>query len=302
MKARLDPAEPLTQAVRETAGALIEAATAGLAEAREAPDSGLHKARKRFKELRSLFRLVSAGDKAFAAREQVRFRDAGRSVAGAREASALVETVDRLRKEFPRRKRRLKALRRALVARRAALGHHQETLAPAIDAAEAACAAGRLALTALSLPDGARDATNILSDGVEHSRKKARKARKHAVRRGQPEDFHALRKAIKAYALQLSMLANALAERKLRKAVTALGETLGELNDLFVLDTAMKGQDSPLSGRKAVRRARSLLRKSAARLSRKSLAEARRVLRKAPKPVESWMEGSAEEPSRAMAA
>ncbi len=302
MKARLDPAKPLTEAVRETAGALIEAAAAGLATAREAPDSGLHLARKRFKELRALLRLVSAGDKAFVTREDVRFRDAGRSIAGAREATALVETVDRLRKEFPRRKGRLKALRKALVERRAALGHHPETLAPAIDAAEAACAAGRLALTGLSLPDTAEGATTVLSGGVAHSRQRARKALKHAARRGRPEDFHDLRKAIKAYSLQLSLLADALTERKLRKALTALGETLGELNDLSVLDAAMKAADGPLRGRKAVRRARRLMRKSAARLSRKSLEEAGRLLRKVPTPVEGWTEGSEDEPSQAMAA
>ena len=97
----IDPRLPLTSEVRRIAVEEIEGALGHLAAARDDPDTALHECRKRLKSLRALLRLVRSGDEAFAQAENARYRDASAGLAGPREATALIETVDRLAEAFP---------------------------------------------------------------------------------------------------------------------------------------------------------------------------------------------------------
>ena len=101
MSFRIDPRLPLTSEVQRIAGEEIDKITAFLDSARDNPEKGLHNARKRIKALRALLRLVRPGDEAFCRAENDRFREMSQSIAGPRQASALIETIDRLIADFP---------------------------------------------------------------------------------------------------------------------------------------------------------------------------------------------------------
>src|SRR5438445_3587110 len=61
-------------------------------------DAAVHAARKRFKRIRSLVRLVRTGlGQAVYHRENACFRDAGGSLAEVRDAAVLVQTLDQLK-------------------------------------------------------------------------------------------------------------------------------------------------------------------------------------------------------------
>ena len=80
--------------------------------------------------------------------------------------------------------------------------------------------------------------------------------RKRQRKRGEPDDFHDLRKAVKAHAMHLSLLKKFWPSpvKPRRKAVDALGEKLGELHDIFVLRALLR--DEAQTARPADRNAR----------------------------------------------
>ena len=61
------------------------------------PEEVVHDARKRFKKIRAVLRLVRGGiDRRVFDRENVRFRDAGRPLSEVRDVGVLVQALDRL--------------------------------------------------------------------------------------------------------------------------------------------------------------------------------------------------------------
>ncbi len=137
MKDRIDPHKSLAGEIRRIVADEISRATADLETARTKPEKGFHETRKRLKKLRALFRLVRSADRAFWSAENIRLRDVARDLAGAREAAALVETVDRLAKEYPKETNGggLAPIRAALVRRHDRIVAGRTGLDTLIDAA-----------------------------------------------------------------------------------------------------------------------------------------------------------------------
>jgi CHAD domain-containing protein len=98
MAFRLKPDETLAQGVRRMARGQIDKALDGLTGLSGAePEEVVHDARKRFKKVRALLRLVRDGlGRKFADQEDARFRDAGRPLSEVRDAGVLVEAFDKL--------------------------------------------------------------------------------------------------------------------------------------------------------------------------------------------------------------
>ncbi len=69
--------------------------------ARDKPEQALHKCRKRLKSVRALLRLVHSGNETFCQTENQCYRQVSALLAGPREATALIETIDRLAASFP---------------------------------------------------------------------------------------------------------------------------------------------------------------------------------------------------------
>jgi CHAD domain-containing protein len=279
MSYRIDPRLPLTSEVQRIAAEEIEDALKHLATAPDNPDKALHECRKRLKSIRALLRLVRSGDEAFARAENARYREISARLAGAREAAALIETVDRLADAFPKETAdaALDPVRDRLVARRG--GVVDDDLAKAVAPALAACKAGLRKIGKLALPDQPERAADVLAEGAGKTMRRARKALRKAKDRGEPEDFHDLRKAVKAHAMHLSLLKKFWPSpvKARRKAIDALGEKLGELHDIFVLRALLLDEAQPLGSRVETRLPDRLAKRMERKLGKICLAEASKL-------------------------
>ena len=287
MSYRVDPRLSLTAEVRRIAAEELDGAVGNLETARQSPDKALHKCRKRLKNVRALFRLVRSGDENFFQAENARYRDVATSLAGRREAAALIETVDRLAAAFPDEAAGggLDAVRARLVVRRNRVLHDGEGLGAAVDGAVAACRDGLTQLDLLVLPDRPENAADILADGAGRAVRRARKALARARHAGEAEDFHDLRKAVKAHSMHLSLLKKLWPSpvKARRKAVEELGERLGELNDVFVLRALAEAEDRPLGKRGETRLLIRLLKRSEKLLRKTCLAGAEELFSDKPR-------------------
>lgn len=64
------------------------------------PHENIHEARKRFKETRAALKLFRSGLDAYYPFENVFYRDAGRSLSAARDAKAIIESLEKLEKRY----------------------------------------------------------------------------------------------------------------------------------------------------------------------------------------------------------
>ena len=285
MNYRIDPRPPLTSEVQRIAAEEIGEALRHLASARDNPDKALHECRKRLKSVRALLRLVRSGDDAFAKAENTRYRDVSAKLAVAREAGALIETVDRLAKAFADEAAggAFAPVRDRLVARRADV--LEEDLAAVVGPAVAACEAGMRRIGKLALPDQPERAAEILAEGAGKTMRRARKALQKAKKRGEPNDFHDLRKAVKAHAMHLSLLKKLWPSpvKPRRQAVDALGEKLGELHDIFVLRALLRDEAQQLGRWTEIRVPDRLAKRAERKLGKECLTEASKLFDDDPK-------------------
>ncbi|WP_455380724.1 CHAD domain-containing protein [Acidihalobacter prosperus] len=92
--------ESVADGVRRIVRERLDKVTGHLSPAEDPAQSGIHEARKRFKEIRAVLRLVQGdlGDRYLI--ENHWYRDAGRALAGIRELQAAIETWHKLRSHF----------------------------------------------------------------------------------------------------------------------------------------------------------------------------------------------------------
>lgn len=123
MSYRFKREEPVQSAVRRVALERVDRALEALA-GEAAAASGVHEARKRFKEIRALLRMLREPLGETFAVENACFRELGRQLSAARDAEAMVETLDRLVRHFPTalEKPQREAARAGLEAHRAQAG------------------------------------------------------------------------------------------------------------------------------------------------------------------------------------
>ncbi|RWK41786.1 CHAD domain-containing protein [Mesorhizobium sp.] len=277
MSYRIDPRLPLTGEVRRILAEEIGKALVHLDAARDRPEQALHKCRRQLKKIRALLRLVRPGDEVFCSTENQCYREVAALLAEPREATALIETIDRLAKNFPEQSADggLDAVRDTLVARQHEL-HGGAGLGAAIAAATAACEDGISRIDKLALPDQPEQAADVLAEGARINLRRARKALDKAGSRGDADDFHDLRKAAKTHSMHLSLLGRLWPTpiKTRRKAVDELGEKLGELHDVFVLRNLLDGGARPLGSPQETRLLSKLLKRSEKSLKKTCLAAA----------------------------
>lgn len=285
MSFRIDPRLSLTSEARRLANEQAGKIVAHLEAARHSPETGLHDARKRIKSLRALLRLVRQGDEALCRAENARFRDISNSIAGARQASALIETVDRLIGDFPDEADAagLAGIRAMLAHHRSHGAHAEAGLGAMLDAAIAESRAGAAHLETLSLPDLPEDATEVLTEGAKATLKQARRALERARKTGLAEDFHELRKATKTHAEHLLLLHKMWPrpDKARRERIDKLGQNLGTLHDVFVMQALIAAHQPPFDGAEPKQMGR-LLRRSAKALRKICIAQAGELFEEKP--------------------
>jgi CHAD domain-containing protein len=284
---RIDPRPSLTAEIRRIASEEIGEAIEDLVAARTEPEVKLHACRKHLKKLRALFRLVRSADEDFYHAENARYRDMARTLAGGREATALIETVDRLAKEFPKKAAdgQLHGLRAALVARRTALLHPDTGIHVDIDAAVAGCESGRAALASFDLPGKPQAAADLLGKGARMTMRHIAKALKVAHKHGHADNFHELRKGVKAHWMHLLLLHDFWPRpfKRRCKAVDKLGECLGDLHDLSVLHDLLGAEGDALGSQKELALLGRLIARSEKKLRKQCLRKADKLFDKPPR-------------------
>jgi CHAD domain-containing protein len=234
MSYRLDPAMPMSEALRRVAFAELEIAHGALATPPER-HSGVHSARKCLKRLRSLLLLARPGmpEPAFATLTE-RLASIARGLAPARDAAALADAVDKLERETGQGPGLgpIQSLRAWLQKRRHAAEQNLERSA-ASDAMRGLLEL-RPAFAGLAVyPDDFCS----LAKGLRRCYRTTREAFRHAFEAGHDEDLHEWRKGVQHHWRQMQLLAPCWPSELSARvdAARALSQTLGDDHDIFLL-------------------------------------------------------------------
>ena len=234
MTYRLDPAMPMSEALRRVAFAELELAHGALATPPER-HSGVHSARKCLKRLRSLLLLVRPGmpEPAFATLTE-RLGVIARGLAPARDAAALIDAVDKLERETgagpglgP-----IQSLRAWLHKRRHAAEQNLERSA-ASDAMRALLEIRPTFAGLAVYPDDFRS----LAKGLRRCYRTTRESFQQAFAAERDEDLHQWRKGVQHHWRQMQLLApcwpSELSARA--EAARSLSQVLGDDHDISLL-------------------------------------------------------------------
>lgn len=279
MSYQLDPASPMSEALRHVAFAELELAHGALAAPPER-HSGVHDARKCLKRLRSLLLLARPGmpEPAFAALYD-RLTEIARGLAPARDAQALIDASDKLERDTgagpglgP-----LQSLRAWLHKRRLAAEQNLERSA-ASDAMRGLLEL-RPAFAGLAVyPDDFAS----LAKGLRFCYRSTRKAFQHAIATGRDEDLHEWRKGVQHHWRQMQLLVPCWPSELSARVETAkaLSQMLGDDHDISLLrrlvstPTMMFGSpDETAAFLKRCRKRQRALRKEARNLGERLFAE-----------------------------
>jgi CHAD domain-containing protein len=280
---RLEQDEKLSDGIRGVLEGQVQRA-AGHLQGRddESPDEAVHEARKSFKRSRAALRLArnDLGPEAFS-RENRRYRDLGRDLAGARDADVLLATLEDIASRSGR-DGAFAGLRERLVAerdaRRGELLHDESARTAAL---------GRLkdaedAIDDLPLDD---DLTALVA-GWRRTYRDGRRAARAAGKEHATEDLHEWRKRVKDLWHQCQVFQPLWPARMKTMAGQAskLSDFLGEDHDLAVLTEKARANDDALTEEerrvlsREIRRRRRKLQKKADELGAKLYAERPRKL------------------------
>jgi hypothetical protein len=242
------------------ADSLCEVIAQGLADARNR-HPGIHRARRAMRSLRGLLALlvpVAEGDDRIAlARFDARLKRLCRSLSGVRDAHVVVLTAASLAKKTA--PGRWPALQARLVEQRELTTRHALEADPDFAARRRAIAEIRAAAPAL--PWRRLDAEDI-QRGLKHSRRRAKRAQRHARHSAIARDRHRYRRRLRRLLLQVEVLERALETAP--KAVRAVADLpgghrrkreasrLGRLQDLQMLRRTAR-RIEPARSDKAIR-------------------------------------------------
>jgi CHAD domain-containing protein len=250
------------------------------------PEAAVHEARKDLKKLRSVLRMVrhDVGDDAYR-RENVRFRDAGRALSGARDAQVKLETLSALRERFGERfaEDELALFAHALEAERERLADLDGD-ALAIDRAVGGIQAGREAIADWPLH---ADDWSLIAPGLKRSYRRGRNRCADVRSEATDEAVHEWRKRVKDlwYHLRLVRNANDSVLGEAADQAHDLSDLLGDHHDLAVLrDDAIERRELFADG--ALEKLLASISERQDELTADALALAERVYAEKPKAFE----------------
>ncbi len=235
MAFRLKPHPSPTGEIVRIARRQIDRAAAGAGAAGRTATERIHQARTRCKKIRALLRLIRLHDEKFYRRENIRFRDAARSLSVLRDAEVLLGSLDRLlrqnglapdRQPFDKVRRRLQT--------------HREKLLPSPEETELELArfARRVRRERGQFEKLKGIGFKALAAGLALTYRRGRRARRKAGAEKTAENFHEWRKQTKYFRYQIRLLRRAWPPvmKKLEQQAGALSDLLGEEHDLGVLN------------------------------------------------------------------
>ena len=251
MAYRLKPGRQISHSVREIGTEQIDRVLARFS-AKNGRGTAVHEARKAMKRLRALLHLIKpAMPKGTFAANEARVKMIARSLSGARDAQAMLETV-----------RKLEALEGAanVAPVSASLRAHLETKCAEAERGLGGSGAAQLrkllkearaSFAELSLD---QDEFDVVAATLEADYRKARRTFRRAYRVGDDEAFHEWRKYVQRHWRQLLLVAPSW-PKAIRPHVALarnLSDTLGEDHDLSVLAAIVNAQADELGTSDAI--------------------------------------------------
>jgi len=207
MSFQLKSGKPLRKAIKRLAKTQIDDALQQVAgESGNSRDEAVHEARKGFKKVRAILRLVQPpiGETTFQ-RENICFRDAGRPLTEVRDAKVLVQTLDDLLGHFAEhvRGRSFGEVRKELVV------HQKAVQKRVLDEQNAFATVTALVQQALQRFDDWTDVPNrwsAIGEGLEQVYRQGRQTFAEAETEPSVENLHEWRKQVKYLRYQLEIL------------------------------------------------------------------------------------------------
>ncbi len=233
------PGRPFTEDFRAIAAEQIERAMAVLRERPAGLHEAIHDARKNFKRLRALYRLVACDAALFQKQENARIRDMAQNLSTVRDAAALVENAQYLREHAASEEQQV-ALDKVcsfLLARRDRIAESETDLDGKICETIAGCGQALSALAHISFHNGRRKSAVRLEKGWRRALERAASARAACGTGTDARLFHELRKCAQDYRMHLELLREVWpsAMQAKRAETRELVDILGHLNDLATL-------------------------------------------------------------------
>jgi len=239
MAFRIRPDRPFTAEFCSVVEHQLRQAIHFLEEQPDGPHEAIHDARKKFKRVRALYRLIQPDAKAFRLRENERIRDMAKTLSIVRDATALVETVDYLAGEAvsPEEIAALNTASKALIARRDRIASDETDLPAKIAAAVQTCRDAIEALAELQLDDSPQKTARRLARAWRKQLSRAAADLVACEEGADAEAFHDLRKVGQTYWMHLALLSDLWqsAMRAKKEQAKMLVDLLGHEHDLSVL-------------------------------------------------------------------
>lgn len=239
MAFRIRPDRPFTAEFCSVVEHQLRQAIHFLEEQPDGPHEAIHDARKKFKRVRALYRLIQPDAKAFRLRENERIRDMAKTLSIVRDATALVETVDYLAGEAvsPEEIAALNTASKALIERRDRIASDETDLPAKIAAAVQTCRDAIEALAELQLDDSPQKTARRLARAWRKQLSRAAADLVACEEGADAEAFHDLRKVGQTYWMHLALLSDLWqsAMRAKKEQAKMLVDLLGHEHDLSVL-------------------------------------------------------------------
>lgn len=246
---------------------------------------GVHEARKRFKMIRAVLRLArgSLGESLFVV-ENTWYRDTGRRLSSVRDAVAMIECFDALRRRFER------DIDEATAAKvRATLQERLQGVAAAEEGLDGRAAEvagglrnGLIRVRAWPIPD---QGFETIGPGLERVYRQGRLAMETALPDPRDENLHEWRKRVKDHWYHVRLLRNVWPKvmDAYKKEMKALSDTLGNDHDLAVLAPALRSDPAAFGGEETVIRLQERIVKRRAELQAQARTHGRRIYAEKPR-------------------
>lgn len=239
MPYRIRPGRAFGEEVRSIAVEQLQLAIAAFEEQPKGLHEAVHEARKKFKRVRSLYRLIALDKPDFRATENARLQQTARTLSLVRDATALIETVSYLETHALNddERRALVHAREKLTERRDTLASTETDLPQKARAAVESCHTAIAAIEDIDFPQSPRKTARLIAKGWKKSLTRGKKALQACRGGAHAELFHELRKAGQAYWMNLALLRDIWpsAMRAKRAEARSLVELLGHEHDLALL-------------------------------------------------------------------
>ena len=250
MSFELNPDESLRKNIRRIARKQMDEALVCLTGPHEgSPDEAVHEARKSFKKIRAVLRLVrSVIDEESYREENTRFRDAGRPLTEVRDAKILIETLERIAEHFKEH-----IVGRSFADARKALQDHLRAVRKRVlDEHNAFAVVAETVSQARERVKGWTDVPDRWSSvgaGLQDTCRQARAAFRDAAADPGVAELHEWRKQVKYLRYQFDVMQPLWPERmeELADETDRMGDFLGDDHDLAVLRQMVDRDPRPVA-------------------------------------------------------